>query len=473
MKPLRFLPPGTAAFLALAAAGTLAPAAHAQRVTARFGTPTGQAALPAPSRNDAPAGPEAPPAPRAVVAAPAPLALDDLLRLALDRNPTLRQAQLDINAARGRALQAGLYPNPTISFIGDELGDREGPQGVNTLPLVTQEIVTAQKLKLSRAVAEREVDQAGLALTRQRFVLFTAVRQAYFDVLAVQRRIDILTELVTIAEKGYANAQKLLAAEQAAKADVLQFEIDLNRYRSQLEAAERELAPARRQLAASVGVPDLPPAPLAGSLDAAAPAYDLERSRLLVTELHPEVIAAQVGVTRAEIYLKRQQVEPIPNVTVGAGYVRQNQNKSNDYTLQLSLPVPVWNRNQGNILAAQAELGKAAQEVGRVQNDLSNRLATAFRQYASAQKQADRYRTAIQPAAQEAYQLSLAGFRGGQFEYLKVLVAQRSVAEANLEYVRFMTEQWRAASEIAGLLQEDVAWPAAVCAKAGPAAQEP
>jgi cobalt-zinc-cadmium efflux system outer membrane protein len=421
--------------------------------------------------SDAQVSPETTPDPRVV---PQPgIGLEDLIRMAAESHPALRQAQFEINAARGRAVQAGLYPNPTISFSFDELGDRTGPRGVNTLPLVTQEIVTARKLKLSRAVAEREVDQAALGLTRQRLIVFTSVRQTYFDVLAVQRRIQILKELLAIAEKGYSNAQKLLAAEQAAKADVLQFEIDLNRNRSLLEAAEQELLPAWRQLAASVGARDLPLMPLRGSLDLPIPAYDLEQTRLLVTELHPEVIAANVGITRAGLYLQRQQVEPIPNVNVGAGYVRQNQNQSSDYTLQFSMPIPVWNRNQGNIRAAEAELGKARQEVGRVQNELTSRVATAFRQYASAKKQADRYRTSILPAAREAYQLNMAAFRGGQFEYLKVLVAQRSVGESNLEYVRLLAEQWRAASELAGLLQEDAAWPAVMCVQAAPAISEP
>ncbi|MBX9681446.1 MAG: TolC family protein [Gemmataceae bacterium] len=471
MKPLSDSMLGAAAWIALAMAGPVVCSAQAQsKASSAADAPAVFLPLQA---GGAPSSPEKAPDPRAVPPQPG-IGLEELIRMAGENHPALRQAQFDINAARGRAIQAGLYPNPTVSFIFDELGDRTGPQGVNTLPLITQEIVTARKLQLSRAATEREVDQAALALTRQRLIVFTAVRQAYFDALAVQRRLQILRELVGIAEKGFSNAQKLLAAEQAAKADVLQFQIDLNRNRSQLEAAEQELLPVWRQLASSIGAPDLPVMQLQGSLDLPIPAYDLERTRLLVSELHPEVIAAQVGITRAEFVLQRQRVEPIPNVTVGAAYVRQNQNKSSDYTVQFSMPIPVWNRNQGNIRAAEAELGKARLEVGRVQSELTNRAATAFRQYAATKKQAERYRISILPAATEAYQLNMAAFRGGQFEYLKVLVAQRSIAESNLEYVRFLAEQWRAASEIAGLLQEDAAWPAVMCAQAAaPAASEP
>jgi cobalt-zinc-cadmium efflux system outer membrane protein len=98
------------------------------------------------------------------------------------------------------------------------------------------------------------------------------------------------------------------------------------------------------------------------------------------------------------------------------------------------------------------------QEVARVQNDLASRLAAAYGQYAAAKQRAERYRTAILPNAQKAYRFSLDAFKGGQFEYLRVLQSQRAVAEANLEYLRSLSEAWRAASEIAGLLLEEN-WP--------------
>src|SRR5262249_31685689 len=126
---------------------------------------------------------------------------------------------------------------------------------------------------------------------------------------------------------------------------------------------------------------------------------------------------------------------------------------------------PIWNRNQGNILATQAQIGEAIQEVGRVENDLVRRLATAFGTYTAGRQRADRYRKSILPRAQESYQLALQAYKGGQFEYLRVLQAQRSLAEANLEYVRSLGEMWQSASEIAGLMLEDE-WP---CTPAPPA----
>mgnify|MGYP002781069677 FL=1 len=202
----------------------------------------------------------------------------------------------------------------------------------------------------------------------------------------------------------------------------------------------------------------MPNVAVAGDLEIPLPEYDLERVKAYVLGVHPDLRAAQVGVERAQLALRRATVEPVPNVTVGAGYVRQNQNQSNDWVVAASIPVPLWNRNQGNILAAKAQIGEAVAEVGRVQNDLTGRLSVAFGSYTAARTRAEKYKSAILPKAEESYRLSLKAYQGGQFEYLRVLQAQRAVAEARLEYLRSLGEMWRAASEIAGLMLEDQ-WP--------------
>ena len=446
--PRPFSPPLAGGLLAAILLGLLgSPGTRAQPPAAR----------PAPSATPLPRPTPLPPgmAPKVV---PAEMGLPDLVRLTLERNPRLAQAAFAIDAAAGRALQAGLYPNPTLVVTGDELGDRFGPGGIWTAPYASQEIVTGGKLKLSRAAALKEVDQATLALLTERYAQLTAVRQGYFEVLAVQRRLDILAGLVELAERSVETTEKLLEAKQVAELDVIQLRVELDRFKADQAAAERERAAAFRRLAATVGALDLPDARLLGSLEAAIPAYEFDPLAKLVLEVHPERRSAVAGVERARLLVRRAEVEPIPNVTVGAGYVRQNQNQSSDWTLSVSVPVPVWNRNQGNIRANQAELAQAVQGVRRVENELVNRLAAAFGRYGAARERAERYRTSILPNAQRAYQLSLAAYRGGQFEYLRVLQAQRSVGEANLVYNQALAEVWQAASEIAGLTLQEV-WP--------------
>lgn len=386
------------------------------------------------------------------------LSLADLINMTIERNPRLAQVGWAVEAARGRAIQAGLYPNPTLNVTGDELGDRTGPGGIWTAPYFSQEIVTSNKLALSKATALKDVDQAALRVVTERYRLFTDVRQNYYEVVILQKKVDILGQLVELSDKSVENAKKLLKAAEGSELDVVQMEVDLERYKAELESTSKSLPAAFRRLAASTGVDDLPYTKVAGDLESPLPEYDLERVRSYILGIHPDLRAAQIGVERAQLVVKRATVEVIPNVTVGAGYVRQNQNKSSDWTITASLPVPIWNRNQGNIFAAKAQVGEAESEVGRVQNDLVGRLATAYTPFTAASERAGRYKTAILPKAEQSYQLAMKAYRGGQFEYLRVLQAQRTVAEVRLEYLRSLAEAWRAASEIAGLMLEDQ-WP--------------
>lgn len=384
--------------------------------------------------------------------------LPDLITMTLDRNPRLAQVTWAVDAARGKAVQAGLYPNPNLSAAGDEIGDITGPGGIWTVPYVSQELVTANKLGISQAAALKEVDQATLTVLSERYRLFTGVRQNFYELVTLQRRVEVLRELIDLAEKSVQHADLLLKAKESSELDVVQLEFDLERYRADFEATNKMLPAAFRKLAASVGVNDLPYSTVVGDLYTTLPDYELERLRVYILGIHPDIRSAQIGVERAQLVLKRAVVEPIPNVSVGAGYTSQNQNKSQDWAIGASLPVPLWNRNQGNIHAAKAQVSEALNEVGRVENDIVNRLASSFTFYAAARKRAEKYKSAILPKAERSYQLSLKAFQGGQFAYLRVLEAQRAVAEARLEYLRSLGEMWNAASEIAGLMLEDK-WP--------------
>jgi len=385
--------------------------------------------------------------------------LSDLLQIALERNPELRQARFQVGAAQGRALQAGLYPNPTVRVEGSELGHRDGPGGTIKAPLIGQEFVTGGKLRLSRQVGERVVDEGRLEVLNQRFALYTAVRRGYFEVLAAQRRVEIFSELVRLPTKATETTEMLVKARQAAPLDLVQIRVESNRFRANLEAARRGRTAAWRRLAAAMGAPDLPNSPVAGTLDAPWPDYDFDSAASLLLQCHPDIRAARVGVSRSQLAEQRARREWIPNVTFEAGYERSNIIQQDMWTFQAGMPIPVFNRNQGNVQAAGQEAGRAVANVERVQNLLLRRLATAFGQYSAAREEANLYGKSVLPDAQEAYRLSMEAYKGGQFQYLRVLQAQRAVAEANIEYVRAQADLWQAASDISGLLLEED-WPA-------------
>lgn len=388
------------------------------------------------------------------------LALDALVALALEQNPRLSKVTFAVEAARGRAYQAGLYPNPLVALTWDELGDKTGRSGVNTLPLVTQEIVTGRKLKLSRAAAEREAEQASWGVMAERYAMLGEIRAAYFDALALQQRVRMLCEIRAYGREVTKTVRSLRDdAKQLADIDVLPVEAELARYDADVYSAQAEKAAAYKRLAALVGVNRMTIPKVAGRLeDFSFPEYDAENTPLYVLSVNPEVQVAQWGVEKAKFVVQRAKAEPIPNVSVNGGYVRQNQNRSDDYTLGVSASIPLWNRNQGNIRAAEAELCAAMQEVGRIENDLTERLATALREFAAARKRAEKYQAVVDRATQ-AQNIATEDQRRN-LSPLMVLELQRSARQARLERLRSLGDAWKAAAVISGLTIED-AWPPA------------
>jgi cobalt-zinc-cadmium efflux system outer membrane protein len=385
--------------------------------------------------------------------------MNDLVRQAVEQNPRLARANLAIAAAEGRRLQAGLYPNPTVSVDWDEIGDRTSVagSGILTAPKITQTIVTARKLSLARAVAAREVDQAVLELISERFAVVGSVRAAFYETLTLQARAEILTHLVQLADEAVSSGKTLLEAKQLARLDYIQLEVERERFRAELLAVKQELPGAYRRLAAVAANPTAIPSSIEGSFED-LPEYDADAVRETVLKFHPHLRALRVGVERAQTAVRRAEVEPIPNVQVYGAFIRQFENQSYDGATGVTVALPIWNRNQGNIRAARAELGMAIYEVGQVENEYAARVAAAYQLYAAARERAEVYRTELIPRAEETYKLSLAAFKGGQFEYLRVIQAQRATAEARLEFNRSRGDAWRAAAELSGLLLEE-AWP--------------
>ncbi|HEV3386834.1 MAG TPA: TolC family protein [Gemmata sp.] len=383
-----------------------------------------------------------------------PVGIDEFVRLAIEKNPRIAKATFAIDAARGRYIQVGLYPNPELGATWDEIGDRTGPGGILTIPRLTQQIVTGHKLSLSQRVAATEVDRSSIAVMAERYAVIGTVRATYCETLALERRIEILGKLVQLADEAVQYGKNLLENKQIARLDLLQLEVERERFRAEFEAAGRELPSLGRKLAAAVGDPRLPIGQLRGSMEM-LPNYDPNATMETILATHPDLRIARIGVDRAQAALRRAKVEPIPNFSLTAGYVRQYEFNSNDFTIGFSMPLSLWNRNQGNIQAAEAELGAANFEVARVENDLTDRIATSFRIYSSAQTRAERYRMDILPRAEETHDLSLKAFKGGQFEYLRVIQAQRAVAEARLEYNKSLGEAWKAAADLSGLLLEE------------------
>ncbi len=388
---------------------------------------------------------------------PQRIGLDDLVRLMDERHPRLAQAALAIEAAYGRAEQARLYPNPTLDVTGSEINDRTGPSGIWS-PFFTQEIVRRDKRRLEIAAAQQLIHESTWLYHVERFALLTRIRERYFDLLSLQYRAEALQKALSAQQRLVELSRNLEKAGQGTRVDRLNEEVISDQIESELEATRRSYQTAFRRLSAAVAEPELPIVPVVGSLEVELPEYELDRLIGTVRQSHPQILAARVAVDRARLLLQRAELERQSNVTVGAGYVWQGQNRSHDWSISVRFPIPLWNRNEGNIRAARAEWAQAAQEVQRLELELTDRIAEAFQQYAAAKSRAESFRRQITPRAREIFDLSVKAQASGQMDALRVLLAQRALLDNELELIRHTSEAWRAAAVLSGLMLEEV-WP--------------
>lgn len=390
------------------------------------------------------------------------LTLAELEHIALERNPTLSQAEAEIGAAQGRAKQAGLLPNPTIGYSADEVSRgpviRGGEHGI----FAEQTIPLGGKLRLSRRVFEREATQAEALRDLQRQRIVNDVRILYYSALAAQRRVEVHENLVNLAAEAVGVSRQLYNTGAADQPDVLASEIEAREMQLAHETAQNDRFRVWRRLAAFVGDPALStPRPLEGSIDAPIP--ELQRDVILQQVLRdsPEVKAARAAVERADAALTRARREPVPDLVLRGGprYNREQLEANGqpvgwEAAFDVGLTIPLFNRNQGAVAESRAELGRAQQEVGRLELSLQSRVADAFDEYLTNVRRAESYRTEIVPRAEQSFRLYLARYREMAAAYPQVLVAQRTLFQASEEYLNAAEAAWIASLQLQGLLLE-------------------
>jgi cobalt-zinc-cadmium efflux system outer membrane protein len=424
----------------------------------RIVLPTERAAM---EREVARLFPELPPLPAEPKRQPGPggkpYTLADLQRLAAENSPTLRQAVSDVEAAKGNVVQAKTYPNPTLNYLQD-------PTAVNLTPAVSggaieQVIITGGKQKLGVATAQKNLDNAVLALKRARSDLSTAVRNAYFTVLVDVETLVVTRALVQFSDNIYRLQTGLLRGAQAASYEptALRAQTNLNRlaYKQSIAAYLYDW----KALVATVGMPQLPLSEIAGQVDQFIPYYDYDAVRAYVLQHHTDVLTARNGVRIAQYGLKLAQVTPyLPNLDV---YLALEK----DFTFStfgmyqdntVAFPAPIWDQNKGNIIAAQGALVRASEESHRVEVTLTNNLALAYEGYRNNLYAMESYRRQVLP--------DLVRYYYGIFERRQVdpsaafgdlVFAQQNLAANITAYLTLLGSLWSSVVSVADFLQTD------------------
>ncbi len=371
----------------------------------------------------------------AAVSSSQTLTMDQALETAFANNPDLAAAQWEIGIAKGGRQQAGLIPNPELSWEAEDT--RRNSR--TTTVMINQPIELGGKRGARIDVASRAQDAAGIELERKRNVLRADVIQAFYSSSTAQQRLLLSRQSLELAERGLRVAQGRINSGKSSPVEGTRAEVQLSEVRLELRRAERDEARAYQQLAQVMGAP----------LPAFASVGDSGRSMPTVPE--PSLLLDRIGET-AELRLAKLQIDQreaslglekaqrIPDLTVSVGSQYDERERERVNVVGLSMPIPLFNRNQGNVLAAARRTDQARDLRNASELRLRTEIQTTLDQWMTANTEVTSFNQTILPAAQSAVDTATRGFEMGKFNFLDVLDAQRTLISARTQYIQAIAE---------------------------------
>ena len=376
------------------------------------------------------------------------MSLDEFLGMADKSNPTIAQANDIVQRSAAQARQAGFYPNPTVGYMGEQIRGGSyagGEQGA----FIQQTVVLGGKLGLRRQIYNEQKQSDQLGVEEQTYRVHNDLAKAFYEALASQSTVVVRQRLLGLALNAVETVHQLANIGQADAPDILQAEVEGEQAKVDFETAQRDYLKSFRRLAAFAGRQELEVSPLAGNLEA-PPELDAEQQVANILNSSPTVKRMRQEIAVNEARLRVAKRDLIPDLLVKAGeeynfeHITENPVKSAgpQSFATVGINLPLWNRNQGNVVAAQADEERAKQEVLRTQLSLKQQAEPLAQSYMSARFTADRYKTQLIPRAQRAYQLYLTKYQNMAMAYPQVLVSQRTLFQLQIGYLSALRDVW-------------------------------
>ncbi len=375
-----------------------------------------------------------------------PFDIEHALVIAFEQNPELAAAGREIGIAQGGRRQAGLIPNPTLSWESEGLKKRET---TGTL-LLSQPIELGGKRRARIQVAEQARNAAGVGLELKRNALAATVIAAFYEALRAQARLDLAQQSSELGERGMRVAQGRVDAGKSAPLEATRAQIQLEAIRLELNEARRLCSKAIRQLTVALGGEQPPGDRLQGDPARFPPRPELE-TLLAQLDQSAALRLAALQIDQGEAALALEKSHRIADLNVNLGTQYQGAEGHQVGVLGVSMPLPLFNRNQGNVYAATQRADQARDLRNATELRLRAETQQAIEQWSNAQISVEAYQLRILPAAQKTVDTALRGFQMGKFAFLDVLDAQRTLIASRNQYLQALAEVGDAWVQIVGI----------------------
>ena len=387
------------------------------------------------------------------------ITLRDALALALLRSPALATFAWESRALEARILQAGRPPNPTLDVIIEDLGaarvpgsDREQPVQPQTTLQLSQVIELGGKRTARQRLATLTRDLAEWDFEMARIDVLTAVSRAFTDVLAAQETLALTGETTRLATQVQENVAARVAAGVVSPIEETRAQVALAAALAEAARARRALDASRTRLALQWGSPTAAFSSVTGDLKAVPAPLPAVGGLTALLAQNPELARWATEFSQREAAVTLERSKRRLDVSVSAGYRRYTTVDSNAFVVGASIPLPLFNRNDGGIEEARLRLAKAQEERRAAEARVAAQLADAYAALATAHDEITILRTAVLPGAHQAFDAVTEGYRLGRFGFLDVLDAQRTVNSAGNQYLRALSDYYKAVANVERLI---------------------
>ena len=388
----------------------------------------------------------------------APPELPALWSVALSNNPALREASAEIEAARGQFVQAGRYLNPDVTYQETGIGDTRDARGTLQVQL-RQEIITSGKRDLDMAIAERSTNIAFVGLLNRKYAVLTNVRRLHYDYRALGFTLSVNDDVVDTLSAARESTRQLVEDVQSRprhnleRIDALLGEARIGQARGRIN-----LEMAWKQLVAELGVPDSAMPEPRPTLSDEPPLWGDRDVLSRVTATNLEIRQAAAVVEQSRVRVDRARAQAYPNVTVGAGYQNQYTANQPGAIVSVQVPLPVYDRRQGQIAEAESRVVQTEAARQSVVNRLHRDTAEALARFQGASEQDRRLTRDVLPVLEKSLQGVRQEYEAGapRVTFADVLLATQNLNAAKLRRADVRRELWRAVADLEGLMQLDV-----------------
>lgn len=386
-------------------------------------------------------------APAASTASAPKLTLDQAIELALNRHPDLSVARREVEAALGATQQAGVLPNPSLSMSVEDTR-----KATRTTAYQLSQLIELGGKRSSRVKAAQLMEDLNRAQVQGRIVqIRAAVRAGFWDLLTAQSRMELARQSEELAQAAVDAASKRVAAGKVSPVEETRARLALSGVGLETAQAQQDLTAAKARLGAMLGMaPEQLPQP-AGELRAPGQApTPAELTKYMETA--PEKVQSELEVKRRDALVEVERSRAVPDVTVGVGMQRNNEMGRNQTLLGVSIPLPVFDRNQGNLREAIARADQARDDARGRQMRLTTDVQVAASQLETARRQVLVAEEKLLPDASRTYEAATQGFALGKFGFLDVLDAQRTLFQARSQHLKALSDAQKAAADLEALL---------------------